>query len=95
VDRALKLELGPLYVGLPEFSNTYVGRVAGLETASEAVFKNCTDGSHPLFSEGWSGWPKDANQDDVLSWFADVCEKLAAFAKDYKSNPTDGCRLVV
>jgi hypothetical protein len=43
------------------------------------------EGSNPLFSEGWSGWPKDANQDDVLSWFADLCEKLAAFAEDYKS----------
>lgn len=94
VDRVLKLELGPLYVGLPEFRKTYFGRVAGLEIASEAVFKKCTEGSHPLFSEGWSGWPKDANQDDVLSWFADVCEKLAAFAKEYTSNPTDRRRPV-
>jgi hypothetical protein len=94
VDRVLKLELGPLYVGLPEFRNTYFGRVAGLKAASEAVFKNCTDGSHPLFSEGWSGWPKDANQDDVLNWFADVCEKLAAFAEDYRPNRTDRRRPV-
>lgn len=94
VDRVLKLELGPLYVGLPEFRKTYFGRVAGLETASEAVFKKCTEGSHPLFGEGWSGWPKDANQDDVLSWFADLCEKLAAFAKDYRSDPADRRRPV-
>lgn len=94
VDRVLKLELGPLFVGLPEFRKTYFGRVAGLETASEAVFKKCTEGTHPLFSEGWSGWPKDANQDDVLSWFAGVCEKLAAFAKDYRSDPTDRRRPV-
>lgn len=94
VDRVLKLELGPLYVGLPEFRKTYFGRVVGLETASEAVFKDCTKGSHPLFSEGWSEWPEDANQDDVLSWFANVCEKLAAFAKDYRSNPTDRRRPV-
>ncbi|KAH7007912.1 uncharacterized protein B0I36DRAFT_370622 [Microdochium trichocladiopsis] len=90
VDRVLKLELGPLYVGLPRFCETYFGRVAGLETAAEAVFKECKGGSNPLFHEGWSGWPKDANQDDVLSWFAGLCEKLAAFAEHHGSNPA--CR---
>jgi len=94
VDRVLKLELGPLYVGLPEFRNTYFRRMAGLKAASEAVFKNCTDGSHPLFSKGWSGWPKDANQDDVLNWFADMYEKLAAFTEDYRPNRTDRRRPV-
>jgi len=64
--------------------------VAGLEAASKAVFKKCMEGNNPLFgSEGWGGWPKNANQDDVLSWFADLCEKLAAFAEDYRSTPTD------
>ena len=88
MDRVLKLELGPLYVGLPRFRETYFGRVAGLQTAAEAVFKECMGGSSPLFDEGWTGWPKDANQDDVLSWFADLCEKLATLAKDYRSDPT-------
>lgn len=90
VDRVLKLELGPLYVGLPHFRETYFGRVAGLETAAEAVFEKCMGGSSPLFDEGWTGWPTDAKQDDVLSWFADLCEKLAAFAEHHGSNPA--CR---
>jgi len=94
VDRVLKEELGPLYVGLPRFRETYFGRVADLETASEAVFKKCLEGSEPLFSDGWSGWPQDANQDDVLSWFADLCEKLAAFAEDFRSTLTAGRRPV-
>ncbi|KAF7856270.1 hypothetical protein EAF04_009798 [Stromatinia cepivora] len=86
VDSVLKEELGPLYVGLSDFHETYFGGVADLKTASAAVFKMCMEGdSHPLFCEGWSGWPEDANQDDVLSWFAEISEKLAAFAKDYKS----------
>jgi hypothetical protein len=88
VDRVLKLELGPLYVGLRRFRETFFGGVANLEIASEAIFKKCMKGSNPLFSEGWSGWPKDANQDDVLSWFSDSSEKLAAFAEAYKSTPT-------
>ncbi|KAH7114774.1 hypothetical protein B0J13DRAFT_460163, partial [Dactylonectria estremocensis] len=40
------------------------------------------------FDDGWSGWPEDAKQDDVLSWFADLSEKLAAFAEGNKSTPT-------
>ncbi|KAK4131339.1 hypothetical protein BT67DRAFT_458094 [Trichocladium antarcticum] len=87
MDRVLKLELGRLYVGLPRFHETYFGRVADLETAAEAVFKDCMGGSNPLFDGGWTGWPKDAKQDDVLSWFAGLCEKLSAFAAQHGSNP--------
>ncbi|KAH7009376.1 uncharacterized protein B0I36DRAFT_378583 [Microdochium trichocladiopsis] len=88
VDRVLRDELGVMYVGLPRFHETFFGRVADLTTASEAVFKKCMEGGEPLFSNGWSGWPKDANQDDVLSWFAELSEKLATLAEDYKSIPT-------
>ena len=84
MDNVLRAELGPLYVGIPRFREAYFGGVAGLEAASKAVFKKCTEGSNLLFSKGWSRWPKDANQDDVLSWFADLSEKLAVLAEDYK-----------
>ncbi|KAK0704195.1 hypothetical protein B0T21DRAFT_397094 [Apiosordaria backusii] len=88
VDRVLRDELGVMYVGLPRFHETFFGQVADLQTASEAVFKKCKEGGESLFSNGWSGWPRDANQDDVLSWFAELSEKLAALAEDYKSIPT-------
>ncbi|OAA64472.1 Protein kinase-like domain protein [Niveomyces insectorum RCEF 264] len=88
VDRVLRNELGVLYVGLPRFHETFFGRVSGLEAASGAVFKKCMEGSEPLFSNGWSGWPPDANQDDVLSWFAVLNEKLATLAEEYRSTPT-------
>ncbi|KAK5652988.1 hypothetical protein OQA88_9468 [Cercophora sp. LCS_1] len=88
IDRVLRNELGALYVGLPRFYEVFFGQVAGLETASKAVFEKCTQGSEPLFSNGWSGWPKNANQDDVLSWFAGLSEKLATLAEDHKSVPT-------
>ncbi|KAK7414966.1 hypothetical protein QQZ08_012468 [Neonectria magnoliae] len=90
VDDVLKEELGPMYVGLRNFHETYFGDVADLETASEAFFKQCHEGSNPLFDDGWSGWPEDAKQDDVLSWFVDFSEKLAAFAESNKSTPA--CR---
>ncbi|KAK0728902.1 hypothetical protein B0T26DRAFT_810694 [Lasiosphaeria miniovina] len=88
VDRVLRNELGAMYVGLPRFYEAFFGRVVGLEMASEAVFNRCTEGSEPLFSNGWRGWPTDANQDDVLSWFAELTETLATFAEEYKSIST-------
>lgn len=92
VDKILKGELGPIHVGIPRFRERYFGGVAGLEEASKVVFHKCTEGSNPLFSEGWSGWPSDANQDDVLSWFANLSERLAVLAEGYKLTPTRGRR---
>lgn len=92
VDRVLKLELGSLYVGIHRFREAFFGGVPGLEAASKAVFEKCMESNNPLFSDGWSGWPKDANQDDVLSWFADLSKKLAAFAEDYMSPPAHSRR---
>ncbi|KAK4243176.1 hypothetical protein C7999DRAFT_44951 [Corynascus novoguineensis] len=88
VDNVLKEELGPMYVGLQDFHKAYFGDVPNLETASKTFFEDCLEGSNPLFSNGWKGWPEEAKQDDVLSWFADFTEKLAAFAESYNSAPT-------
>ncbi|KAK0725658.1 hypothetical protein B0H67DRAFT_551168 [Lasiosphaeris hirsuta] len=40
VDAVLK-ELGPMYVGLPNFHETFFRGIVGLEAASEAVFNKC------------------------------------------------------
>ncbi|KAI0429638.1 hypothetical protein F5Y09DRAFT_309977 [Xylaria sp. FL1042] len=89
VDDVLKEELGPMYAGLRNFHETYFGGVAGLDTAADAVFKSCTEGGDPLFGEGgWSGWPQDANQDGVLSWFTNISDKLATLAEEYNPTPT-------
>lgn len=83
IDRVLKSELGALYIGIPHFHSTFFGGISGLQSASHAVFKRCTEGENALFANGWKGWPSDANQEDVLTWFADVSEKLAKLSKDY------------
>ncbi|KAM0269829.1 hypothetical protein ACHAQH_009646 [Verticillium albo-atrum] len=88
VDLVLREELGTMYVGLPGFHKAYFGRVVDLDTASRAIFQKCEEGSNPLFREGWTRWPNDANQDGVLSWFADMSDKLAAFAESYKPTLT-------
>ena len=77
-----------MYVGLPRFHETFFGGVAGLQTTSETVFKKCLEGDDPLFSAGWRGWPKDAIQDSVLAWFAELSDKLAALAGEQKLAPT-------
>ncbi|KAK4134878.1 hypothetical protein BT67DRAFT_378402 [Trichocladium antarcticum] len=92
VDKILKLELGPLYVGVSRFRETYFGGVAGLEAAANAVFDKCTQDSNPLFRGGWRGWPTDANQDAVLVWFADLSEKLASLGDEHMPIPRRGRR---
>lgn len=82
VDRVLKWELGPLRVDLPGFHDAFFGGIPGLSQAADTVFQRCTSGDNPLFSEGWNGWPKDANQDDVLAWLKCIIPKLAAKADD-------------
>ncbi|RYP12545.1 hypothetical protein DL765_007247 [Monosporascus sp. GIB2] len=71
-----------MYAGTRD--ETYSRDMIDLKTASEA-FKQCMEGSDLLFNNGWRGWPKDANQDNMLSWFADLNEKLMAFAEHHKS----------
>ncbi|POR33452.1 Uncharacterized protein TPAR_06369 [Tolypocladium paradoxum] len=87
VDDVLKKELGPMHIGLRNFHDSYFGGVANLETASKAFFERCLEGKELKFEHGWGGWPRDANQDDVLSWFASFSEKLVAFADGYQSIP--------
>ncbi|KAI0122424.1 hypothetical protein F4814DRAFT_408678 [Daldinia grandis] len=83
VDNVLKEELGPIYIGLHNFYETYFRGVTGFDTAADAVFKSCTEGRDPLFDEGgWSGWPQDANQDGVLNWFTNITDKLATLADE-------------
>ncbi|CAI6048307.1 unnamed protein product [Clonostachys chloroleuca] len=88
VDDVLKEELGPMYVGLRDFHDTYFKEVADLETSSKAFFAECQAGSNPRFNNGWSGWPKDAKQEDVLQWFSDFTRNLTAFAERRKLVPT-------
>jgi len=87
VDNVLKEELGPMYVDLRDFHKTYFGSVPNLEAASKRFFEDCLEGSNPFFNNGWTRWPEGAKQDDVLSWFADFTEKLAASAEGYDSAP--------
>ncbi|GFN19185.1 protein kinase family protein [Aspergillus tubingensis] len=85
IDQILKAEIGPLYVGIPQFYSAFFGCVSGLQEASRAVFGRCMEGRNPLFvADRWEGWPGDANQEDVLTWLSDLTDKLADLSKDYR-----------
>ncbi|PQK08000.1 hypothetical protein BB8028_0001g00810 [Beauveria bassiana] len=87
VDRILKVELGPLYVGLPNFYEAFFGGVPNLKTQAEVVFRKCQEGDNPLFSnEGWTGWPSGAKEGDVLVWFNNLIPKLEAAAPGHIPN---------
>lgn len=87
MDKTLKAELGPLYVGVPGFHQVHFGGVPGLEAASEAVFRECTEGNNPLFKGGWTGWSENAKLEDVRRWFVHLYDKLKALAEAHRSVP--------
>lgn len=96
VDGVLKEELGFMHVGLHNFHETFFGDVADLKTASKTFFGSCVEGGDPLFvlDDGWRGWPDNAQQDDVLIWFANFCDELEAFIESYKPSRTRQRRLL-
>ncbi|KAI6372627.1 hypothetical protein MCOR31_003618 [Pyricularia oryzae] len=87
VDKVLRSELGPLYVGLPCFWDAFFGRMAGLRAISENVFKECTESSDPLFcGKGWNGWPTEAKEKEMMEWLYNIIPKLSPFAENYRPN---------
>ena len=82
VDNVLKEELGLIYVGVYGFSEAFLGQVAGLGLAAQAVLEKCKEGDNPLYQEegGWQSWPERAMETDVLSWFTQLTGQLLDFA---------------
>ncbi|OAA33941.1 hypothetical protein NOR_08745 [Metarhizium rileyi] len=92
VDPILKLELENLYVGIPNFFQTFFRDITELDIVSKAVFNKCTEGNSPLFKQGWSGWPADAKESDVLTWMSGLIIELEVFADNHVPTSTTGRR---
>ncbi|KAJ2898011.1 hypothetical protein MKZ38_004229 [Zalerion maritima] len=92
VDDVLKEELGPMYVGVPGFFETYFGEVSGLEPAAKAVFEKCKKGDTPLYQEegGWQDWPESAKERDVLNWFVQLTDQFLDLTAEH--SPTTARR---
>ncbi|KAI0514649.1 hypothetical protein F5B22DRAFT_226061 [Xylaria bambusicola] len=88
MDKLLSDELGVMYIDVPYFYEAFWGGIPQLETASEMIFQKCTQGMQPPFREGWTGWPKDAKQESVLAWLADIIERFLGWAQEYRPTIT-------
>jgi len=89
MDDVLREELGSIYIGIPEFHEAVFGKIQGLKETAEAVFQRCKEGKIPLYHQdvGWRGWPKGAQEKDVLKWIAERVENFLDFTKDWVSFP--------
>ncbi|KAH8158978.1 hypothetical protein CIB48_g9274 [Xylaria polymorpha] len=88
MDKLLSDELGVMYVDVPNFYEAFWGGIPQLETASEDIFQKCTRGPQPLFQQGWTGWSRDAKQESVLVWLADIVERFLQWAQEYRPTTT-------
>ncbi|OOO03936.1 hypothetical protein OAory_01095770 [Aspergillus oryzae] len=72
VDAVLKEELGPIYIGIPQFYESFFRDIDGLEAAGNAVFQGLREGDTPLYCDGsgWQDWPKSTQEKEVLEWLS-------------------------
>ncbi|KAI1088319.1 hypothetical protein F5B19DRAFT_472032 [Rostrohypoxylon terebratum] len=92
-DPVLKEDLGPMYVDIPQLYETFFGS-AELESASQTIFEKCCAGSDPLFREGWTGWPRGAQESAVLSWLQKMVARLTQWAQEHRRTPKRGLGLL-
>lgn len=81
MDQVLNQELGNIYVNVPNFRKSYFC-LNSLDHIARTVLERCNGDALFTDADGWTGWPQVPEQNPVLSWFSDVSEKLALFAKD-------------
>ncbi|KAI1769144.1 hypothetical protein GGR53DRAFT_474645 [Hypoxylon sp. FL1150] len=89
-DPIVKEDLGPMYVDIPQFYEVFFSGITELESASQTIFEKCCEGSEPFFRKGWTGWPRDAQEPDVLSWLQKIVEQLTQWSQNYRRTPARG-----
>ncbi|KAJ5895509.1 hypothetical protein N7495_007200 [Penicillium taxi] len=57
------------------------------DEGDDAIIRN-QEGGDLVFDSSWTGWPENAKQEDLLSWFTVFSKKLAKFAAGKTSVPT-------
>ena len=92
-DDMLKVDLGPMYVDIPEFHEAILGSIRRLNEASEAVFQKYCEEPEPLFHQGWTGWPQGAQEGAVQCWLDELVQKFIQWAP--RREPTAPLRRLV
>ena len=79
IGSVLKEELRPsLRFDIPDFVNAVFENVPHLEELADTAFKICQEGDDVRYtkSAGWSGWPKDCEESDVIDWLGKFMSHL-------------------
>lgn len=87
-DDVLKAELDDsLFIGVPNFFETFFGEVENLEQTAATIFQKCSEGNKPLYmaDRGWREWPENSTQNNVLGWFTELVDQLKRLAEGHCS----------
>ncbi|KAH7053481.1 hypothetical protein B0J12DRAFT_598595 [Macrophomina phaseolina] len=90
-DDVLRAELdGSLFIGVPNFFETFFGEVDNLEQTAATIFQKCSEGNNPLYTadRGWRDWPENSAQNNVLGWFTELVAQLKTLAEEHCSVDT-------
>ncbi|KAL7945812.1 hypothetical protein V8C42DRAFT_321627 [Trichoderma barbatum] len=77
----LNQELSNLLVNVPNFRQSYLC-INSLDDTAALVFERCRRGDVPLFSDVWTGWPQNPEEEHVLAWFSTLNERLILLAQN-------------
>ncbi|KAB2568650.1 hypothetical protein DBV05_g12671 [Lasiodiplodia theobromae] len=97
IDPILKFEVEQnLIVDHPGVFDAFFGRVAQLSDVAAAVFDACKAVPAPMYidSVGWTDWPQDCNQADVLGFLRHHIDKFMSLASDHGFRPAQRRRCV-
>ncbi|EKG09044.1 hypothetical protein MPH_13974 [Macrophomina phaseolina MS6] len=97
VDPLLKFEVEQnLIVDHPDVFDAYFGRVAQLSDITTAVFEACRLANPPMHTDGagWTDWPPNCNQNEVLGFLRRRIDQFLSFAGDRGFQPSKRRRCV-
>ena len=88
----LKKELSPsLRLDIPDFVDAVFGHVPHLEKLADTAFNSSQEGDVQEGDDirytkdaGWSGWPKDCRERDVITWLGKVMSRLITLIQHEK-----------
>ncbi|KAL9019595.1 MAG: hypothetical protein Q9185_003137 [Variospora sp. 1 TL-2023] len=96
VDGPLTQELLPsLRIDIPDFVDAVFGCVPQLEELAETIFGLCQEEDTPIYKEGsgWSKWPSNAKEGDVLEWLQELMNRFTVYVREHSTRATD-CRQI-
>jgi len=83
MDSVIKIEMKDhIYLDLPEFFATFFDSVDGLHSLVDAVFARCLQCASYTDTNRWSAFPSSCRETNIIKWFREEVDRIAAFALD-------------